>query len=117
MALYSAAGALLKSTADQAANWTTLTGLITMPFAGGAYAAAAGNYYVGFWWNGVTPPTVLSGVAAYAGVAQGALNAGLAAPNLRQGTTADVGLTVAAPNPFGAQTAAAANVSYWVGLS
>jgi len=88
-----------------------------MPFAGGAYAAAAGNYYVGFWWNGVTPPTVLSGVAAYAGVAQGALNAGLAAPNLRQGTTADVGLTVAAPNPFGAQTAAAANVSYWVGLS
>lgn len=106
-ALYTAAGARVDVTADQAANWQS-TGIRTMPLAGGPAAVAAGDYYVGWWSNGTTQPAFLRGVAT------ALANVGLASPNLRF-ATADTGLTTTAPANFGAQTSA--SNAWWAALS
>jgi len=108
--LFSPAKALLGSTADQSTPWVS-TGIKTMAIAGGAQNLPAGDYYVGFWYNGTTGPTFLR-TAPVAGASS--LNSGLATPNLLWGT-ADTGLTTTAPNPMGAQTAA--GNPWWVALS
>lgn len=109
-ALYTAAGALLSVTADQAAAWVS-TGLKTMPLAV-AQDCAAGDYYVGTVYNGTTSPAWPRQTGSTAGFS----NAGLAAPNLRF-ATANSGLTTpgTAPASFGAQTAL--TQGHWVALS
>lgn len=109
-ALYTAAGAKIDVTADQSTAWTT-TGLKTMALSGGAYSAAAGDYYVAWWMNG-------SGTDPQFG-SRGTLesiNAGLSAPNLRF-ATANTGLTNAASAPLSLGSQTAANAAYWVALS
>lgn len=108
-ALFTAAGALVGQSADQAAAWAS-TGLKTMALTSGPYNVAAGDYYVGVWFNGTTGPTLLRGAA----IASGLTNAGLVAPNL-SACTADTGLTTTAPNPFGAQSGTGAE--FWYALS
>lgn len=105
-ALYTAAGALIGVTADQSGSWNS-TGTKTMALAGGPFAQAAADYYVGLWWNGTTSPTFSGGTTS------GGASAGLSAPNLRF-ATADTGLTTTAPANFGAQVTAG---SIWLGLS
>lgn len=106
--LYSAAGALLSVTADQAAAWQT-GGLKTMALAV-AQTVGAGYVYAAFWAVGSTLPTLSRGNVGGAAVG----NAGLAAPNLRF-ATADAGLTTTAPPTFGAQTGS--GTGWWVALS
>lgn len=108
-ALFTSAGALIASTADQAAAWAG-AGPRTMALVGGPYALSAADYYVGLFYNGTTGPAFLR-----AGSSSGTItNIGLAAPNL-DFATADTGLTTAMPSTFGAQTAFAAQ--YFVALS
>lgn len=100
-ALYTAAGALVAQTVDQAAAWAS-NGVKTMALSS-AQPVAAGDYYVGMWHNGTTGPTFLrwnnsTGNAVIT-------NAGTAAPNLIAATTNDTGLTTLAPTNFGTQTA------------
>jgi hypothetical protein len=104
-ALFTAAGVLVGQTADQAAAWVS-AGTKIMPLAGGPYSVAAGDYYVGFWFNGTTGPAfTIGGQASSADLT----NAGLSAPNL-DSALADAGLTTTAPATFGAQTS---YVIYW----
>ena len=107
-ALFTAAGAHVRSTADQAAAWAT-SGLKTMALET-PYANAAGDYYVGLWYNGTTGPAI----ARPASVNALFINAGLASPNLEM-ASADTGLTTTAPVNMAAQTAIANY--YWVALS
>lgn len=108
--LFSAAGASLRTTVDQAANWAS-TGVKTMTLSS-PYANAAGDYYVGMWFNGTTGPSFLRSINAPADATL--TNAGLAAPNL-QCARADTGLTTTPPGSFGAQTAD--THYYWIALS
>lgn len=108
--LWTAAGTKIDVTGDQTTTWAS-TGNKTMPLAGGAYSAAAGDYYIGFWANGTgTDPSFLRGTSTAAG------NVGLAAPNLRF-ATANTGLTNAAsaPGTLGTQTATV--FGWWAALS
>jgi hypothetical protein len=79
-----------------------------MAIAGGAQSLAAGNYYIGLWFNGTTGPSLRTCNT------NTSVNAGTAAPTLLW-ATADSGLTTTGPNPFGAQTAL--GFSWWVALS
>lgn len=108
-ALFSPAGALIGQTADQAAAWVS-TGTKAMALAGGPYTCAAGNYFVGFWYNGTTAPAMLR----MASIGSAALSFGTASPNLLFGT-ADTGLTTTAPANMAAQTAS--TTPFWVALS
>lgn len=108
-ALYTAAGARVAVTADQATAWAS-TGVKTMALASGPFSLTAGDHYVGMWFNGTTGPTL----ARSAGLGAAITNIGLSAPNLRC-ATADTGLTTAAPATLGAQTAA--GILWWVALS
>jgi hypothetical protein len=109
-ALYTSAGAKVDITADQSTPWAS-TGLKTMALAGGAYSAAAGDYYVAWWSNtGTSNPAFLRGGTA------ANVNAGLSAPNFRF-ATADTGLTTAGTIPLSFGTQAAANNGWWAGLS
>jgi hypothetical protein len=113
--LYSSAGAKLDLTADQAAtgsNWQS-TGLKTMPLAAGATSRAAGDYYVVWWANGSTLPSMARQPAAAAGLA----NAGLSAPNMRFATTADTGLTNAASAPLSMGAQSSTGNCWWAALS
>lgn len=107
-ALYSAAGGLLGTTADQSAAWVS-TGLKTMALAGGTYSATAADYYVAFFWNGSTSPTWLRGAS------QSSVNVGLSAPNLRF-ASADTGRTTSMPSTLGAQSSVSAT-AWWAALS
>jgi hypothetical protein len=108
-ALFNSAGTLIGQSPDQAAAWAG-TGLKTAALTGGPFVCTAGNYFVGFWYNGTTAPTM--GRSGSAGSV--IYNAGTAAPNLICGS-ADTGLTTTAPSPMGAQTATAS--PWWVALS
>lgn len=108
-ALFTAAGVLVGQSADQAASWAS-AGLKTMALAGGPYPLAAGDYYVGVWFNGTTGPAIVR----HTGVSNNLSSAGQSAPNLET-CSADAGVTTTAPNPFGAQTAT--GVEYWYALS
>lgn len=96
-ALYTSAGVLVGQTADQAANWSATAALKTMALVGGPYPVAAGDYYVGWWYNGTTGPQFLRGLSS------ALYNSGTTAPTLET-ATANTGLTTTAPNPFGTQT-------------
>jgi hypothetical protein len=107
--LWTAAGAKVDVTADQAASWVS-TGNKTMALAAGPYSAAAGDYYIGWWSNGTTNP-------AFARQGTTVLvNVGLAAPNYRF-CTADTGLTNAASAPANLAAQAQALFSFWAALS
>jgi hypothetical protein len=109
-ALFTDAGALLATSADQSTAWQS-TGLVTCVL-GTPQAVTPGAYYrVGFFATGSTLPTFARGSVA---VSAAALNPGMAAPTLRY-STADTGLTTAMPATAGAQTAAA--TAWWAGLS
>lgn len=105
--LYTAAGSLVASTADQSAAWVS-TGTKTMSLSGGAQACAAGDYLIGFFANGSTLPSFLRGVS------QSAVNAGLSASTSRYGTAA-TGQTTAMPGSIG--TLAGASNAWWCALS
>lgn len=102
LGLYDSTGALLRSTADQTANFG----------ATGYYEAAwstpvvvpAGAYDVAFLANGTTPPALARGASWSAGIGPGALNLGLTAATARS-SVSGAGLT-ALPNPvtMGART-------------
>ncbi|HEY9417125.1 MAG TPA: hypothetical protein VIQ30_20395 [Pseudonocardia sp.] len=108
-ALYTAAGALIAQTTDQSTAWAT-TGLKVMPLAGGPYNLAAGDYYVGLWFNGTTGPTF----ARSGGISSVLTNIGLAAPNL-DAAVADLGVTTSAPTTLGAQGLASSE--FWFALA
>jgi hypothetical protein len=70
--------------------------------------AAGAAVYVGFWFTGTTMPTLSRGTTV------NVMDANLATPNLRF-STANASLTTTAPNPFTAQSIAAA--AWWVAVS
>lgn len=107
-ALFSAAGALLSTTADQAAGWQS-TGVKTMALSV-AQTVPLGNVYVGVFANG----SVLPAFSRSGGIAAGLSNVGLSAPNFRF-ATADTALTTAMPANLGTQTSFP--TAWWVGLS
>lgn len=106
-AVYTAAGVLVGTSADQSVAWAS-TGLKLMPLAGGPFTVVAGDMYVGVWYNGTTGPTL-----ARAGLNAPYTNANLSAPNLIAATST-TGLTTTAPDPFGAQSAGAN--SFWAAV-
>lgn len=108
--LWSAAGARIGVTADQAANWGSGLGVKAMPLVSGPFACAPGDYYMGFWYNGTTGP----GWIRWSGLGGAYFNYGLSSPNLRL-ATADTGLTTSAPVTLGAQSAAP--ITWWAALS
>jgi hypothetical protein len=97
-ALYTSAGALVAQSVDQAAAWAT-GGMKTMNLSGGPFPIAAGDYYVGVWFNGTTGPSV----GRSGSVTATLTNTGLAAPNL-EAASADTSVTTLAPAPLGSQT-------------
>jgi len=105
--LYNSAGTLIGTTADQSTNWTS-TGTKAMALTGGPFACAAGDYLVGFFYNGTTAPTFLRGLS------QSAVNAGLSAANSLFGTAA-TGQTTAMPSTLG--TLSGASNAWWAALS
>jgi hypothetical protein len=108
--LWTAAGARVGVTADQASNWGSGTGIKAMALAGGPFSCASGDDYVGFWYNGTPSPSWLR----WSGAGGAFFNAGLSAPNFRV-CSADTGLTTTGPATLGAQTSA--SISWWAGLS
>jgi hypothetical protein len=109
-ALYTAAGALVGQTADMSTAWQS-SGLQTMPLVGGPYNVAAGDYYVGLWYNGTTAPTINRS------------GHGFAAPQTNLGQSAaqynaafaNTGLTTTAPATIGAKTSGV--LHFWVAIS
>lgn len=107
--LFTAAGVLLGTTADQATAWGS-AGIKTMALSGGAITHGGGDLYAGMWFNGTTGPAMYRGANG-----SGTLNnVGLSAPNMET-ATANTGLTTTPPNPFGTQSTGA--LHYWVALS
>lgn len=105
--LYTAAGAIVAQSADQAANWAG-TGVKTAALASGPFVCTAGFYYVALHFNGTTGPTIVrAGSSA-------AVNAGFSAPNFFT-CTADTSITTTSPPTLGVQTAA--STPWWVALS
>lgn len=100
-------GNLLGSTADQSTAWGT-SGFKTMPISGGGVAVAAGDVYVGMWFNGTTGPAPLRGNG------NSSVNLNLSASTARFGS-ANTGLTTTAPATLGAISGI--SVAYWAGLS
>lgn len=107
-ALYTAAGARVGVTADQAVAWAT-SGRKVMALTA-PYAHTGGDLYAGWWYNGTTGPTLIR----MSGTISAMINGDLSAPNLLY-ATADTSLTTTAPDPFGAQTGGA--VAWYVALS
>lgn len=108
--LWTSAGAKVDVTADQSGSWNS-GGNKIMALSGGAYAAAAGDYYVGWWSNaGTSNPTFArQGTSTL-------VNIGLSAPNFRF-ATADTGLTNAASAPSSLGTQSAASIGWFAALS
>jgi len=110
-ALWNSSGTLIGQTADQSTAWTTASPTLkAMPLVGGPYTLAAGDYYVGAWYNGTTGPTFARG----ASLDDLLLNVGRTAPNFRA-ATANTSLTTTAPPSLGTQSSTA--VLYWAGLN
>lgn len=109
-ALYTAAGTLVGQTADQSAVWNA-TGIKVMALTGGPYPITAGDYYVGFWYNGTTGPSFIRWNNSTGNTAIS--NAGHAASPFAT-ATANTGLTTTAPSPLGAQTIS--SPLWWVAL-
>lgn len=108
--LYTAAGTLVAQTADQSTAWQSV-GAKTMALTGGPYSLAAGDYYVGFWYNGTTAPTVQrSGI----GTLNTQINLGQSSGNFNA-SDANTGLTTTAPGTIGTQTASV--LHWWVAVS
>ena len=107
--LYTSAGVLIGTTADQAAAWVT-GGLKTMALTVAQATTIDTFYYVAWYAVGTTMPTQTRLINSSSVIT----NVGLAAPNLRFGI-ADTGLTTALPDPMGTQTGGA--TAWWVGLS
>lgn len=108
-ALYSAAGNLLSTTADQSSTWTSGGNKIMALSA--AQAVSAGYVYIGFFSNGTTLPGPARTMAntSYA-------NGGLSAANSLWATCSNgTGLTTTMPATLG--TLAAFNTTYWAGVS
>lgn len=104
--LYTSGGTLLSATADQTTAWGT-TGIKTMALTA-PQAVAAGDYLVGFFYNGTTAPTFVRGIS------QGIVNVGLTSSTARFGTAA-TGQTTSMPASIG--TLASGSNSWWIGLS
>ena len=96
--LYTGAGVLIGTSADQAASWVS-TGLKTIALASGPFACVAGNYYIAYWFNGTTGPTL----ARASGNGSVFHNAGFSSPNFLW-ATADTSITTTPPATLGAQT-------------
>ncbi len=107
--LYTSAGSLVATTADQASNWQS-TGLKTMALTGGPFALTAGDYYVGFYANGTTLPAFVRGNNQIGG---SLLNVGIGSGF--RFATANTGLTTALPGALSAQTSS--NFAWWVAVS
>lgn len=113
VSLHAASGALIAQSADQAAAWAS-TGLKTAALNGGARQVAAGDVYVGAWFNGTTGPAL--GRAVGGGIGNSAfLNAGLSSPNFRFGT-ANTSLTTTAPATMATPQSSSTN-PWWFALS
>lgn len=108
-ALYTAGGTLIAQTADQATAWAS-AGLKVMTLTGGPYTVDAGDYYVGFWFNGTTGPAPVRSASISALLT----NVGLTAPNLET-ASANPGVTTTAPASLGAQTSQA--IEWWFALA
>lgn len=106
--LYSSAGALLGSSADQSTGWTNV-GTRTMALTGGPFTVAAGFFYVALYSNGTTRPSM-----GRLGNNIGGMNGLLSAANSRW-ASANTGLTTALPATLGALTAT--NIAYWAAVS
>jgi hypothetical protein len=109
-ALYSGAGNLLSTTADQSGSWNS--GGSKIMALGAAQAVSAGYVYVGFFANAATtlpgPARTLANTS-YA-------NGGLSAANSLWATCSNgTGLTTTMPATLG--TLAALNTTYWAGVS
>jgi hypothetical protein len=87
-ALYTSAGALVATTADQSTSWAS-AGVKTMALTT-PQAVTPGDYYIGFWSTGTTPPVFARGNNS------SAVNAGLAS-SVARFAVADTGLTTTAP--------------------
>lgn len=108
-ALYTAAGALIGQTADQATPWAS-GGLKTMALTGGPFTVAAGDLYIAAWFNGTTGPSLVRSGFANATLT----NIGLASPNL-EAATANASVTTTAPSSLGAQTVT--TLEWWAALA
>jgi hypothetical protein len=100
------AATLIKPTVDQASAWET-TGLKEMALTE-EVGIGPGVYYVAFFANGSTLPTLACGAAL------AAINAGVTTPTYRFGT-ANSGLTTAMPAKL--QSVATALTSWWVAVA
>ena len=109
-ALFTDAGALLSTTADQTTPWGT-TGLKTAALSAAQTVTPGAFYRIGLFSNGTTLPTFARASVAFNGAA---LNPGQSAPTFRF-STADTGLTTAMPANLGAQTSGA--TAWWAALS
>lgn len=110
-ALYTAAGALLSTTADQTTAWTVAgANLYTMAL-GAPQAVAAGDYYVAVFFNGTSSPTFSRATSTTPGIANGLVSAA----NSLHATTSDTGRTTTMPATLGTKTASTS--AHWVGLS
>jgi hypothetical protein len=108
-ALYTDAGVLLASTADQASNWGS-GGLKTCTLTAPQTVTLNAWYRVLWWFQGTTGPTISRGVNSSSAI----VNVGMTVPTVRY-STANTGLTTAAPGTIGTQTGGA--TAWWVGLS
>ena len=109
-ALYTAAGTLVGQTVDQAAAWVA-TGIKVMALTGGPFPLTAGDYYVGFWYNGTTGPSFIRWNNSTGNTAIS--NAGIASSPFAT-ATANASLTTTAPGTLGAQTIS--SPLWWVAL-
>lgn len=107
--LFTDAGVLLATCADQTAAWAS-TGPKTMNL-DVTVNLAPGWYRTGVWYNGWTTPPAFARAAAHAGV-----NLGQTDPNLLEfWTSADTAVGATAPNPLTGPYAAM-NAALYVGL-
>ena len=104
--LYDSSRNLLSGTADQTTAWGS-GGTKTMALSS-AQAVAAGDYFVAFYWNGTTGPTIARGTTI------AVCNVGLSTANSRCATSSS-SLTTALPNP--AAALASTPTAYWVAVS
>jgi hypothetical protein len=104
-------GAQVGITADMTATFGGSGGLKVMALASGPFLIAAGDYYVGYYWNaGTSGP----GWARANTIAGTLTNMSLASPDLIC-ATANTGLTTTPPSTLGAQSINSHN--WWCGLS
>jgi len=95
-ALYDSGKNLLQTTADQSGTWNS-GGIKNMTIS--SQAVSAGKLYVGWFYNGTTPPRFLANTSG-----TNVVNGQLSAANSRF-ATADTGRTTTMPGSLGAFTA------------